>query len=394
MRVLYLGANFRMQLSASSGPQIRALGLKQGLEQAGVEVLPLMAGDQTDTESARSAYQGTLKRLLPRGIAGALRDAYEIVNDRRLFRRIEPRVREIAPDVILQQHTRYAQVGVRLSRKYGIPIFLDDITPIWEGEQYSDRRLKLLARYVRKRVFAQASGLIAVSRDLEAQLRSENVPSHRIYFVPNGADCTVFDPDATSTAVRQEYGLADKTVVGYVGGFERWHKLGFFMRVACSVAEMLPNVHFLLVGHDPGGCVENMAHERGLSDRFTFTGRVAHSEVPLYLNAMDITVLPSTLPYMSPIKIYEYMAMRKPVIAPSGNSITEEVVIPYKNGLLFEVGSEDALKDAIVMLATNPELRQRMGVEARQWVQDNFTWYHQGQKLLRAFEAAVASSAG
>ena len=133
-----------------------------------------------------------------------------------------------------------------------------------------------------------------------------------------------------------------------------------------------------------------MARERGLADRFTFTGGVPHVEVPSYLNAMDVTVLPSTLKYMSPIKIYEYMAMRKPVIAPSGNSITEEVIIPYKNGLLFDAGSEDALRNALMTLATNPEFRRRMGVEAREWVQDNFTWYCQADKLLQAFRSAVA----
>ncbi len=392
MRVLYLGANLRMELSTSSGPQIRALGLKQGLEQAGVEVIPLMAGDQTKTEGARTVYRKTLKRSLPPRITGAMRDAYEILNDWRLYRDIRTQVEEIEPDVILQQHVRYGQVGVRLSRKYGIPVFLDDITPIWEGERYSDRSLKLIAQYIRKRVFAQATGLIAVSRDMEKQLRSENVPDHRIHFVPNGVDCTRFDPDAVSMEVRQRYGLTDKTVIGYVGGFARWHKLDFFVEVAFSVAEVLPDAHFILVGYDPGGSVESLARERGLADRFTFPGGVPHSEVPLYLNAMDIAILPSTLPYMSPIKIYEYMAMRKPVIAPSGNSITEEMVIPYKNGLLFEAGSEDAMREAIILLATNPELRQRMGVEARDWVQTSFTWYNQASRLLKAFQAAQSGS--
>jgi len=392
MRVLYLGANLRMRLSSHAAPEIRGRGLKQGLEQAGVEVIPLMAGDEINMEVSRTAYSKGLKRFLPRGIAGALRDGYEIILDRRFYRAVETRVRDMRPDIILQKHSRYGQVGVRLGRKYGAPVFLDDITPVWEGEQYGDRSLKLIARRIRKKVFSQASGLIAVSPEMETQLQSEGIPSHRIHFVPNGVDCTLFNPDTTSMAMRQKYGLVNKIVIGYVGGFAPWHKLDLLVRVAISVTQSMPEVRFLLVGDDRGRQVENMVHEHALADRVILSGGVPHSEVPSYINAMDIAVLPSTLNYMSPMKIYEYMAMRKPVIAPSGNSITEAVVIPYQNGLLFEAGSQDSLKDAIITLAKDPELAQKMGAQAREFVQSNFTWYHQVRSLVEAFQAALALS--
>jgi glycosyltransferase involved in cell wall biosynthesis len=381
-----------MRSSMPRAPEIRGFGLKQGLEQAGVEVIPLMAGDQVASEGAQTVYRKGLRRFLPRGIVAPLRDIYEIVQDRKFCHIAEAFVRDIKPDIILQTYTRYEQAGIRLGRKYDMPVFLDDITPVWQDERYYGRSLKPIARYFRKRVFSQASGLVAVSRDMETKLRSEGVPAHRIHFIPNGVDCTLFNPDTTSIAVRQRYGLANKVVVGYVGGFGEWHRLDSLLSVAFSLTKAMPDVHFLLVGNDLGGRVENMAREQGLTDRFTFTGGVPHSEVPTYLNAMDIAVLPSTLEYMSPIKIYEYMAMRRPVIAPDGNSITKEVIIPYKNGLLFEAGNEDALCHAIMTLATNPELRQKMGVEAREFVQSNFTWYHQAQCLLRAFRAVLASS--
>ncbi len=393
MRVLYLGACIRMGSSTPKAPEIRGLGLKQGLEQAGVEVVPLMAGDQVDTGNARTVYRKGLRQFLPQGITSALRDIYEIIQDQRFCRVAQVRARDINPDIILQTYTRYEQAGIRLGHKYDIPVFLDDITPVWQDERYYGRSLKSIARHFRKKVFSQASGLIAVSRDMETQLRSEGVPGHRIHFVPNGVDCTLFNPDTTSTAVRQKYGLANKIVVGYVGGFGPWHRLDFFMNAAFSVAKAMPDVHFLLVGGDQGGWVENMAREQALADRFTFTGYVPHSEVPSYLNAMDITVLPSTLEYMSPIKIYEYMAMRKPVIAPDGNSTTEEVIVPYENGLLFEAGSKDVFSNAIMTLASDPELRQKLGTEARKSAQGNFTWYHQANNLLCAFRAALAPSA-
>jgi glycosyltransferase involved in cell wall biosynthesis len=392
MRILYIGANPRMRVSGHSAPRLRALGLKQGLEQAGVEVASVMAGDELDYESAQQVYSKQLKRLMPRNITGVIRDAYEIVLDRRFYRIIGARVQDIKPDIILQKHSRYGQVGVRLGRRHNIPVFLDDITPIWEGERYSDRGLKVIARLIRRRVFSRACGLIAVSPDMEMQLQSEGLPYQKIHLVPNGVDCTLFNPDSTSMEVRQRHNLDDKVVVGYVGGFQQWHRLDLFIQTAFLLTKELPNIHFILVGEDPEDSIKRMVSERGLANRFTFSGHVVQSDVPLYINAMDISVLPSTLPYMSPMKIYEYMAMGKPVIAPGNNTTVEAVVMPNRHGLLFEAGNADSMKNAIITLAIDPVLRQRMGKDARRSVQNNYTWYQQACKLIQAFKSTLQFS--
>ena len=391
MRVLYLGASLRMRLSSQTGPEIRALGLIQGLEQAGVQVIPLMAGDQVNFEEVRTVYSKRLKRLLPQSITGALRDIYEIIFDRRLYRIIEAQVQKIKPDIILQKHSRYGVVGGRIGRKYQIPVFLDDITPVWEGEQFGDRSLKLIARYLRKKAFSRAAGLIAVSPGMQAQLRSENIPKDRIFLAPNGVDCALFDPDNTSIEIRQNFGLLDKIVVGYVGIFAEWHKLDLLIRTAALVIQSVSNIHFLLMGDSRDRELRDLAREQGVADHFTFVGSMPHGQVPAYLNAMDFCVIPSTLPYMSPMKIYEYMAMRKPVIAPTGNSITETMVVPNKNGLLFEAGNENSFANAITILATQPELVRELGAEARRLVENNYTWYHQTRVLHQAFEAVLAT---
>lgn len=393
MRILYLGANVRMRMSTSTSPEIRALGLKQALEQAGFEVIPFMAGDEVNSEEAQKIYSKQLKRLMPRHIHATMRDIYEIVVDWRFYRAVETRLQAVNPSIILQQHARYAQAGVRLGRRYNIPVFLDDITPIWEEERHSDRSLKLIARQIRKGVFSQASGLIAVTSDMETQLRSEGVPSRKIHVVPNGVDCKLFNPETTSMVIRQKYGLEDKVVIGYVGGMQEWHRLDLLLRVASPLIEAIPHIQFLLVvGKDPDKRLESMVRERGLTDWFTFSGGVPHSEVPAYINAMDIAILPGIHSYMSPLKIYEYMAMGKPVIAPNKNLFIEELVIPHQHGLLFEAEDANSMKNAIMTLALDPEIRQKMGKEAIESAQKNYTWYQQANKLIQVFRAALPLS--
>jgi glycosyltransferase involved in cell wall biosynthesis len=392
MRVLYLGANPRTRLSKPRAPELRALGLKKSLEQNGVEFFPFMEGDKVNSERTQNLYSKQLKRILPRYIHATLRDIYEIFLDRRFYRVIEKYLLEIKPDIILQQHARYAQVGIRLGHQYNIPVFLDDITPIWEEEEYSDRSLKQIARRIRKEVFSKATGLIAVSRDMEIRLRSEGIPRTKIHLVPNGVDCTLFNPDTTSLELRDKYGLADKIVVGYVGSFTYWHRLDLLIPVVSSIIETIPQICFMLVGADLDGRMESMIRAHGLTNWFILPGGVPNSEVPMYLNAIDIAILPRTLPYMSPMKIYEYMAMGKPVVAPNKNALVEEVVIPYKYGLLFEAENTDSMKNAIQILAINPELRQKIGKDARKCAVNNYSWSTQARNLLMAFESALAIS--
>ena len=389
MRVLYIGANLRMRQSNLAAPAIRGLGLKLGLEQSGVQVFTIMAGDQVNIKQARTVYKKGLKRFLPHQLTRALRDIFEIYFDWKLFRITKNEILKIKPDIILQKHSRYGKIGVRLGHKFNIPVFLDDITPVWEGEVTSDRSLKLIARKIRKKVFSQAAGLIAVSPTMEEQLRSEGILDNRIVLVPNGVDCDLFDPEVTTDEIRHKYGLMNKIVVGYVGNFAKIHKLDFLVRTASTVAQSVPNIHFLLVGEYLDEKLIELARDYGVTDRFTVTGRISHEQVPSYLKAMDFCVLPSTLSYMSPMKIYEYMAMQKPVIAPFGNSSIEAVIVPNKNGLLFEAENEDSFINAIIQLATDLEKVQELGTEARRFVQSKYTWYYQTQSLLRAFKAAL-----
>lgn len=388
VRVLYLGANLRMQSGLYTSPQIRALGIKQAVEQAGMEFVTFLAGDEVRHEGAQKIYANQLKRTMPPRVRSILRDVYEMVLDWRFLKAAEKRFDDIQPDIILQQHARYSQVGVRLGQKYRVPVFLDDITPIWEEERHYIRHFKSLARQMRRKVFSLATGLIAVSPDMQQQLRSEGVPDAKIHLVPNGVDCMLFDPAATPDTVRAAYGLDGKVVVGYVGGIQAWHGLDAFLEVAFSLIECIPNVHFMLVlGDDPGKVYEGLVRDRGLSSRFTFSGHIPHTEVPLYLKAMDIAVLPDIYAYMSPLKIYEYMVMGKPVIAPNRSVLLEDMIKDGEHGLLFEPDDSEAMKQAILQLIADPALRQELGSQGRKSALTHFSWSCQCEGLMQVFRS-------
>ena len=126
--------------------------------------------------------------------------------------------------------------------------------------------------------------------------------------------------------------------------------------------------------------------------RVIFTGSVAHDRVPALLDACDILVAPH-VPladgsdfFGSPTKVFEYMAMGKAIVASRLGQIGE-VLADQETALLVEPGNVSELAAAIVKLVESDELRARLGAKAREVAEREFTWKHNAQRVLEAYQS-------
>ena len=120
------------------------------------------------------------------------------------------------------------------------------------------------------------------------------------------------------------------------------------------------NVKLLVVGDGPGRPgLEELAGSLGLADRVRFTGLVGRDEVAANVACFDIALQPSVTPYASPLKIFEYMAMGRAIVAPRTPNI-EEVLVDGESARLFDVDVAGAQRDAIRELCVDDALRQRV----------------------------------
>jgi glycosyltransferase involved in cell wall biosynthesis len=121
--------------------------------------------------------------------------------------------------------------------------------------------------------------------------------------------------------------------------------------------------------------------------RATFTGRIAHDRVPAYLDACDLLVAPHVPAadgsefFGSPTKLFEYLAMMRPVVASRLGQIAS-VIVDGENGLLVEPNDPVALARAIERLANDESLRARLGAAARQTVIERYTWQHNAARVF------------
>jgi glycosyltransferase involved in cell wall biosynthesis len=180
--------------------------------------------------------------------------------------------------------------------------------------------------------------------------------------------------------------LGNEVVVGFVGTLWKWHGLDLLVQAFAEVAQGT-DVRLLIVGDgEMRGALGEMSQAHNLQDRVTFTGRVAHHEVAAYLAAMDITVLPAEhRSHASPMKVIEYMAAGKPVVAPLLPNL-QEILTDNVDGILFPEKHPAALAQAIGRIAADGALRTRLGQAARAKVERDLNWDSNARKVVSIYE--------
>jgi glycosyltransferase involved in cell wall biosynthesis len=136
------------------------------------------------------------------------------------------------------------------------------------------------------------------------------------------------------------------------------------------------------VGDGPGRLeIERHIREKRLDEVFVLTGPVHRRDVPDYVDAMDICVLPNSNPFGSPMVLFEFMALGKAIVAPDLPPI-RDVLMDSRTGLMAKYGCLDSLEQAVRTLLENADLRRSLGAEARRAVMQKHTWEASGRKII------------
>jgi glycosyltransferase involved in cell wall biosynthesis len=236
-----------------------------------------------------------------------------------------------------------------------------------------------------QRMLAEADGVVAISRALRDRLILE-IPevAHRVWVEHDGVDLQVIRPDLLHREdARRRLGLEGSRgpVVLYTGRAIA----GKGVDVLLDSAPILENVgaQVVIVGRVYEEQYVDQA--RALSS-VALVGFKPPAEVPDYLAAADILVLPTTsgLPYAaytSPLKLFEYMASGRPIVA-SDLPVLREVLKDQVNALLFPPQDAGALADSVERLWNDEELRRRLADQAWADVQ-SYAWYERATRILQ-----------
>ena len=249
---------------------------------------------------------------------------------------------------------------------------------------------------LQRQVASRVGSVIAVTPQLRADLVSQrSADPARTIVAHDGVRRERFENLPDRALARRQIGW-DKNafIVGYVG---RLHTIGMDKGVTTLVKALatVEGAHLALVG-GPDDMAQSLRQEwlnLGLpQERFLYAGHVPPAEVPGYVSAFDATAMPHPpttqfSQYTSPLKLFEYMAAGKAIIA-SDLPSWSDVVIDGETALLLPPDDVAAWSAAIDKLRTDSVLRRQLGERARERVMAHYTWDVRAQSILSHIRSA------
>jgi glycosyltransferase involved in cell wall biosynthesis len=230
--------------------------------------------------------------------------------------------------------------------------------------------------------------IVTISNGVRNGLLEIGVDSNKIFVAPDSVDLAAYNDMASQTEARKQLGLpADRHQIVYTGSL--FHYKG--VQTIIDTAKILPEANFLVVGGDETGLSTYRASIRKAGvQNITTTGYVQPHQIPIYQAAADVLIAPNTdenklsTEFTSPLKLFEYMATKRPIVASSLGSI-REILAHERTAILVEPNSATALASGISRVLDEPDLAKSISDNALMEVSSN-TWNQRATNILDELE--------
>jgi glycosyltransferase involved in cell wall biosynthesis len=333
------------------------------------------------TGTATARLRGFIRRL-----PWWARDAIEIILGGVTVWQAWRAARRHGADLIVHRATTYDLAGVALARLLRVPIVahLDAHVPVerrYRSESYwrwlHERAVVWLGRH--------AALVVTPSRPLRHYYREVGIPPGKLLVRPNG----VFERHLWLgiEALRTSPPLARMPVcvLGFVGSLSDWHRVDLLLEALARLVATNGGLSYRLVIVGTGreeGRLKDQAERLGIAHLVEWRGALSHDRAVMTMGEFDIAVLPSTLATGAPMKLMEYAAMARPIVAPALPNI-RDLFTPGIEAVLVEPGSVEAIASAVESLARDPEAARRIGRAAQARVRE-YTWEATARLIIGA----------
>lgn len=375
MKILY-----HHRTASKDGQAVHIEELIQALREQGHEVRVVAPQPAGEGMGGEVGWVQRLRDRLPKAVYELLELAYSAVAYKRLARAAS----DFCPDVIYERYNLFLLAGVMLARRRRLPLLLEVNAPLAdERQRFGGLGLPWLARWAEGVAWRGADVVLPVTQVLAGHVAQRGIPPSRLVVIPNGINEAHFATAPTAAAAKSAIGWDDAVVLGFTGFVRDWHGVDRVVRWM-SGADAPSNVKLLVVGDGPVRAeLEQLAGELGLGERVRFTGVVDRDRVPDLVAAFDIALQPAAVAYASPLKLFEYLALGKAILAPRQPNL-EEVLRDGGNAILFDPEVPASFEHALARLCTDEALRHRLAIGAQQSIAaQGLTWRSNAQRVAK-----------
>lgn len=380
MKILY-----HHRIASKDGQYVHVEEIIKSLRVHGHEVIVVAPAIAENKDfGSDGGWVSSLRNLLPQFTAELLEFGYCFY----AFIKLCIAIIKEKPDCIYERYNLFLPSGMWAAKLFNKKIILEVNAPLLEERsKYSGLSLKGLARWSQRYCWKNADKVLPVTDVLADYIRNVGVEEVKIDVIANGINVDEF---INKEVAKPELNTGNKLVLGFVGFCREWHGLN---KVIDLIAQPgYEHLFFVVVGEGPvrGELIEQ-ASALNVKDRFHFTGLVPRSEMPKWLEIINIALQPSVVPYASPLKMLEYMAKGKAIVAPDTANI-KELLVDEENALLFEEDNIDSLCQKIKLLVDDEALRSKVEQNAKQSIFDNqLTWDNNAKRIVKHFTVLCGS---
>ncbi|HKY17672.1 MAG TPA: glycosyltransferase [Rhizomicrobium sp.] len=374
MKILY-----HHRTRSRDGQSVHIDEMIAALKQEGVQV-PVVEPERVDAlKPARK------KQVIPKLLYEILEFSYSGLEFLKLALAI---VRE-RPDAIYERANIYMLSGVWAARLFSLPLLLEVNAPLAEERgKFDGLAMPGFAYWTEKTAWRNARYVLPVTQVLGRTIEREGVCSERIVVTSNGVNADRFRLVEAGARPKLPASFGHGPVLGFVGYVRAWHGLP---QVVDLLAQdpALAQANLLVVGDGPGTAdLMRRAKDLGVAERVWVSGLVERGALAAYISSFDIALQPEVTPYASPLKLFEYMALSRAVIAPDASNI-REILTGEVDALLFEPNNSQSFANAVRRLVADQDLRARLGAAAAAKIRDeDISWARNARRVMSLVDKA------
>ncbi|MEN6608385.1 MAG: glycosyltransferase family 4 protein [Bryobacteraceae bacterium] len=306
-------------------------------------------------------------------------------------------------DVLYERFGMMSSGGLLASKWLGIPIILEvngDLVEEYKQQKLAISRTQWWAiNVVTKWMFCRADRIVAVGETIKRRILGRwRFDSSKVSVIPNGADVELFASSRPNPVVCSRYMLDSRPFVIFVGSFQPWHGVDLLLKAFQKVSAVCGKAQLALVGDGAlRPATERTATELGLDGHVVFTGVLKHEELGPLLASAEVAVIchraEAAEIVESPLKLFEYMAAGKAIVAPAVPNM-RRILTDRVNALLVPPDDVDALAQALIELLESRELRASLGKTAQTDALARHSWAQTVSEVENLMLDAVTRRAG
>lgn len=285
--------------------------------------------------------------------------------------------------------TPFGVAGLVIQRQLGIPL----VICLRGSDVHTYPHSNPITYQATRQVIARANQVTAVSDNLRSEAEKIAGRANDIHVVYTGCDPEKFKFDeAKRRAIRSQLGIEpSECLLVFVGHLKREKGLNELVEAYEHASRIIEGMHLVIIGSGKINEITSLSNvvenQPELASRIHLVGSRPHQEIPAWLAASDIMVLPSWNEGL-PNSLIEAMSCGRPVIASKVGGIPEAVQDGY-TGLLHPKGDVEAIVGAILELAADPNRRMEMGIAGRETARQRFSWSANASTMIKIYQDAL-----